>query len=304
MFPDRVIVQPLTELRWFGIGSTEEDGRIYKNAQILVSLRQALQGLERYYLVELARTPSHTDRPLQRVFPYPTSYTDDNERVEFKYMGYLEKAEGLPCVTFLAEVVSVVVDKGQKTTVKVGETIVVKYVSRYGKEAHKFLAGLHYAPKLLYHGPLPDSPTSASHEGDGLCRMDMVVMEYINGDVSFELPDHCRERLKKALFELHAEGYAFGDLRNQNILIDSAGSAKLIDFNWCGEYDTSKDSSLDGVPEDLRQELKGRLKPRRGPFARYPLTISMGRQIDWANGVGPHAFILPGHDWVMLERLS
>ncbi|GJJ16088.1 hypothetical protein Clacol_010367 [Clathrus columnatus] len=253
VWTDRVIVQSLIELRWFGISSTEENKQISKNARILLALRQALQELEQFYLKDLATIPVH------------------------------------------------------ETKVGVGEEIVVKYVARYGKETHEFLASQRHAPELLHYGCLPDLPNFPSGEGNskefGLRdRMSMVVMRYIRAEPPSRLSDNCREQLKEILLNLHSEGYVFGDLRNQNILVDDSGSVKLIDFNWCGEYDTEEESSLNGVPKDVQDKLKERLKPRAGPYTCYPLSISMS-SIKWADGVGPLKPILPGHDWVMLERL-
>ncbi|GJJ16183.1 hypothetical protein Clacol_010463 [Clathrus columnatus] len=301
VWTDRVIVQSLIELRWFGISSTEESKRILRNAQILLALRQAVQELQQFYRQDLATIPVHESGPHPRLYPYPTSYTDNSGRVEFKYLRSLDG--DMSCVTFLVQVISA---EGQ-TKVRVGEEIVVKYVAKYGKEVHEFLASKFHAPELLHYGCLPDSPNFASGEGNSKefgqrDRMSMVVMRYIDAEPSFQLSDHCREQLEEILLKLHLEGYVFGDLRNQNILVDNSGSVKLIDFNWCGEYDTRKESSLNGVPKNVQDKLKGRLKPRAGPYACYPLSISMS--IDWADGVKPLRAILPGHDWSMLKKLK
>ncbi|GJJ12434.1 hypothetical protein Clacol_006676 [Clathrus columnatus] len=261
VWTDKVIVQPLIGLRWFGISSTEEDKQISKNARILLALQQVLQELREFYAY-------------------------------------------VPCVTFLAKVISA---EGQ-TKVGVGEEIVVKYVARYGKQAHEFLAREGHAPELLHYDYLPDSPNLASGERSeedfGLRdRMSMVVMRYIPAKPSSKLSDNCRAQLKEILLKLHSEGYVFGDLRNQNILVDESESVKLIDFDWCGEYDTGDKKSLNGVPEEVREKLKGRLKPRTGPYTCYPLSISMD-SVTWAKVVGPLEAILPGHDWFMLERLK
>ncbi|GJJ09001.1 hypothetical protein Clacol_003222 [Clathrus columnatus] len=301
VWTDRVIVQSLIELRWFGISSTEESKRILRNAQILLALRQAVQELQQFYQQDLATIPVYESGPHPRLYPYPTSYTDNSGRVEFKYLRSLDR--DMSCVTFLVQVISA---EGQ-TKVRVGEEIVVKYVARYGKEVHEFLASKFHAPELLYYGRLPDSPNFASGEGNSKefgqrDRMSMVVMRYIDAEPSFQLSDHCREQLEEILLKLHLEGYVFGDLRNQNILVDNSGSVKLIDFNWCGEYDTRKESSLNGVPKNVQDKLKGRLKPRAGPYACYPLSISTS--IIWAKGVKALRAILPEHDWSMFEKLT
>ncbi|GJJ12752.1 hypothetical protein Clacol_006997 [Clathrus columnatus] len=253
VWTDRVIVQSLIELRWFGISSTEENKQISKNARILLALRQALQELEQFYLKDLATIPVHVDGPHPRFYPYPTSFTDNSGRVEFKYLNCLDKEGYVPCVTFLAEVI---LTEGE-TKVGVGEEIVVKYVARYGKETHEFLASQRHAPELLHYGCLPGLPNFPSGEGNskefGLRdRMSMVVMRYIRAEPPSRLSDNCREQLKEILLNLHSEGR----LR-------------------CGEYDTEEESSLNGVPKDVQDKLKERLKPRAGPYTCYPLSISM-----------------------------
>ena len=50
-------------------------------------------------------------------------------------------------------------------------------------------------------------------------------------------PPDVHAQMEKILHLLHSEGYVFGDLRKPNILFDEQGKAKLIDFNWCGQYD-------------------------------------------------------------------
>ena len=106
-----------------------------------------------------------------RFYPYPTSFTVENQTFHFQYLKPME--DHVACVTYLAELVD---PPGN---------IVVKFVSRYGKEVHEFLANKNYAPHLRYYGPMPDaplvSPPRPQNAPAGLAFgfMQMVVMDYI-----------------------------------------------------------------------------------------------------------------------------
>ena len=64
----------------------------------------------------------------------------------------------------------------------------------------------------------------------------MVVMEYVEAGPN---KPQDRHQIEKALSLLHTHGYVFGDLQEPNVLYDSNGQVKLIDFDWCGRYDTN-----------------------------------------------------------------
>ena len=84
----------------------------------------------------------HSDLPVgSRYFPSITSYPDNNEHVEFEYVGYLEN--GSDCTTLRA-----------RTLMDPSRDIVVKFVDQYGQGAHELLAESDLAPRLLHHGPV------------------------------------------------------------------------------------------------------------------------------------------------------
>lgn len=166
-------------------------------------------------------------------------FAKDGSLTRFRYLASLE-AEDAACVTYLAEI-----PNGTGAT---GDPVkaVVKFVARYGKEVHELLEREGYAPPR-YYGHLPDTklsgifPRPTQHTPSGLYLrsdlMHMVVMDYIN--VQADRAPDAREQVEAVLMMLHSEGYAFGDLQEQNILFGAHGKAKLIDFDWCGRYDVN-----------------------------------------------------------------
>lgn len=281
VFTDKVIVQRLTDARWFGLSSTEEDIRLWENACTLLALRVCLEKLKDYYQNNIANIMPwvpHGAHP--RLYPYPTSYTHDGQEIKFEYVMALE--DYAKCVTFLA-----------RTLGDGSRDIVVKYVTSYGECAHRFLASQDHAPKLLYYGPLPGAPLlspspAAKKAIPGLCldpAIYMVVMEYIDAESLYKLPRKYRAQVDEILAKLHGAGYVFGDLRNQNVLIDpDSDRVKLIDFDWSGAYD---------------QKLEDTIETKK--YAYYPSLLS--QNITWPNGAGRLEPILPEHDLAMARRL-
>lgn len=152
--------------------------------------------------------------------------------------------------------------------------MVVKFTSTYNVHAHRLLADKGLAPKLIYDGT----------EGPRYGGLIMIVMDHVKGGTTLdellhssssrELLDAIINSVTEAIKVLHAENLVFGDLRTPNILVDSDGNVKLVDFDWCGVH---------GVD-------------------RYPFIVGNG--IDWASGVGPLAMMFKAHDIFMLEGLK
>ena len=287
------------------LSSTEEDNRVYFNARVLVALRQCLVKLKAFYLGLEDIPPFVANEPHPRYFPYPTSFKAENGTLtHFRYLASLEEDAG--CVTYLADIpneVGVTVDPVK---------VVIKFVARYGKEVHEFLARKGCAPALQYCGPLPGTKLFNTLSGPaqdavpGLCLrsdlMHMVVMDYIPPQSN--IPQDVRGQIQTILTLLHSEGYVFGDLRKQNILFDADGKVKLIDFNWCGRYDMNiRDENLPGKVQEQIDKNMNRVQVGDGPHAYYPLSMSTLKGM-WAPGMEPLAQIRPRHDWMMLDKLS
>jgi hypothetical protein len=296
VFTDKVIVQRLTDMKWIALSSTEESERAQSLAKVLVALRKCIEKLHEFYFDPQNLPPFVPDKPHPRYFPYPKSFPGPGGTC--KQIQYVKSLEDDPaCVTYLAELPHEL--DMEKKPVKV----VVKFVARYGDEVHKFLANKGYAPALRYYGPLPSHlsgtlPAPAQTAASKFCLekngMHMAVMEYI--------PPHpkplqdIRVKVSHILTLLHSNGYVFGDLREQNILVDARGNVKFIDFDWCGRYDTNiADAEL---PHDIPNQITD------GPYTCYPWAMSKISGM-WVSGIGmrPLAPIRPKHDWAMFEKL-
>ena len=256
-----MIVQRLTDYIWTGVHSTLNDNHYNRVARIMNSLKRGVEELRSYY-IGLDPIPLRSGDIHPRFFPSIHAYRDDQARiVAFKYTRPLENDP--TCVTFCA------------TTLEDSpKAIVVKFVQRYGADAHRCLAEKGFAPRLLYHGPVgvQDGDPTYGH-------LRMVVMEYIEGvtlDKAKELgqvPKTLQAQVTTALRHLHDDGFVFGDLRPPNIMITMNEKIKLIDFDWAGK--------------------KG--------ISQYPLLISP--RLNWPDGVGGLSIMETRHDMEMVTQL-
>ena len=297
VFTDKIIVQRLTSLMWIAESSTEEDAQIYDAARVFVALRKSLEQLTTFYekigQSKIPRVINGQTHP--RFYPYPTSFTVDKQTFHFQYLKPME--DHVACETYLAKLFD-----------RPGN-IVVKFVSRYSKEVHEFLANKNYAPHLRYYGPMPNAPSSPPRPknapaGLAFGFMQMVVMDYIVP--SLDRPTDARQQIRDVLFTLHASGYVFGDLREPNILFDTDHKIKLIDFNWCGRYDPDMEILDSAIPADVRKivdENKSSFpKLPLNEYAHYPSNLSTS--IEWPADVGCLKSIRPQHDWLMWNKIS
>jgi hypothetical protein len=240
-------------------------------------------------------SPLTEHEPHPRFFPYATTFSVDNRTVHFRYLMALEA--DATCVTYLA----VLPDEKPQIT---GQKVVVKFVSGYGEQVHKFLATNRHAPALRYYGPMDPSqlsvePAARARPGLALKGMRMVAMDYV--ETRERAPGSAREQVHSVLFKLHSNGYVFGDLREPNVLFDTKG-VKFIDFNWCGSYDANICDH--GLPVGVQEEINKGKDGFQGepPYAWYPLTLS--EAIAWPDGMAALKPIRPIHDWTMLDRLD
>jgi hypothetical protein len=294
VFTDKFVVQRLTDLMWTAPSSMYEDARVQKIARTLYALKLCVQELRAYYakvkdLPVQDSPPESNAEPLNpsRFFPYTTSFTEvdpasgQEREWKFKYLDAFEDCSA--CVTYLAEIID---------EPRCGEKIVVKFVTRYGEEVHRFLEEGGHAPKLYYLGPLRDGGKNSSgniwpdatipHPGLHLGPLRMAVMEYIHPS---RTPHDSGKQVSDVIKELHENGFVFGDLREPNVLFDTNGKAKFIDFDWAGRYKTDFSTGGDnGIP-----------------FTRYPLALS--RSLNWARPVKELelGFIQPEDDVAMLK---
>ena len=238
---DKYIVQPLTTL-YMGEASTYENTHAHHIAKVFTSLRRARHTLDQHYkrISEQATTPTNPKNPGQLgrrcFFPYPTKFKEyqagagtEPQLTEFEYT---DVPDAHPTnVTFFAQV------KLSK------RKLVVKFVDRYGVEAHELLAKEGMAPQLLYCGTLDgrnDVRNGGSHAqgrmsfGLYVGPLRMVVMDYVEAQKRDDWPANAREQAQEAIKKLHDEGFVFGDLRPPNVLF-LGRRVFLIDFDWAGK---------------------------------------------------------------------
>ncbi|KAK0447483.1 uncharacterized protein EV420DRAFT_1622434 [Desarmillaria tabescens] len=216
VFTSQIIVQRLTDYVWLGNSRVNDDDHILRVARILYSLQGSIEELRKYY-EDLKPQPLEANKPHPRFFPSVTPYRSNNEDIGFTYISPLDLDE--MCVTFLA---TLDVEQGERK-------VVVKFVERYGEEAHRLLAGLGLAPEILYVGPI----------GGSYSKLRMVVMEHVQGRTLVAeyrdgpIPEDVKKAVKEGLDALHNEDLVYGDLRRQNIMI--CKGLKFIDFDWAGK---------------------------------------------------------------------
>ncbi|KAF8637236.1 hypothetical protein AX17_002967 [Amanita inopinata Kibby_2008] len=225
-------------------------------------------------------------QPHPRLYPYLTSFQENEQTIRFKYVRALVNHPS--CVTFQA-----------KTRSVNPEDIVIKFVSEYGKDVHVFLAELGHTPRLRFYGPLPDkwsilADTQEMLTEDVMDRrlLKMVVMDYIE-EGEEPKASVARQQVSDVLDKLHSRGFVLGDLRRDNILFDKTGKARFIDFDWAGPY--RRDDQGNAIPDD------GAGREVDAEYAHYPLALSA--DIKWPEGATDLVPILPEHDRKMLNLM-
>lgn len=210
------------------------------------------------------------------------------------------------CVTYLAKITD---EKGTAHTPL--DKVVVKFVGRYGKDVHKFLADKGWGPQLRYFGNLRETTVSDEIRGAMERTMSdlhlesnaiyMVVMDYIKA--RGDRPKDAGAQIEEVLKQLHAKGYVYGDLREPNILFDADGKVKFIDFDWSGQYDMRSGDEKPSDGEQKETEETNSYEGREGRYACYPLAMSRIETM-WAAGMEPLQAIRPEHDREMLRKLD
>ncbi|KAF9231060.1 hypothetical protein BU15DRAFT_56606, partial [Melanogaster broomeanus] len=262
------IVQRLTDFIWIPIHSAHDDHQYLRIGRVLYTLKESISRLEEWYktTIETVKPYLHSPHPPShpRFFPSPDAYLRGDVRVKFQYSKPLQPHTS--CVTYLAR------------TVEANNSIniVVKFVTKYGADAHREMAAAGFAPNLLYCGPIEVDGDTPSY-GD----LQMVVMEYVDGLMLHsakklkQIPAGFQSTLGQMIECLHHKGFVFGDLRDPNVMITQEGNkVQLIDFDWAGK--------------------EGEV--------RYPVSIS--NSVTWAKGVGALELIRKEHDIAMLDLIG
>ena len=81
----------------------------------------------------------------------------------------------------------------------------------------------------------------------------------------------------------------------------------MVDYNWAGRHKVDEEPLRECVPLDVQDKIEAYISnctassTSNTTYARYP--VFMSDAIDWPAGVGPRDYILPWHDWDMLDKL-
>ncbi len=213
-------MQRLSAYEWHACSRVGDDARVLVLARQLFALRNGIAELQVYYK-GLQRAATKLN--MNRYFPSFTSYVDENnETLEFRYVKPLEM--DILCIVFLAQ------------RVLDDQEFIVKLVSRYGEEVHRYMAKGGFAPQLLGYQSL----------GAGYGDWALVAMDRVNGETVFNrygngpLPPQVRDAVQHALDYLRLGNYIMPDLRRPNVMLVDDGEEKeavrFIDFDWaCAE---------------------------------------------------------------------
>ncbi|KAG0707668.1 hypothetical protein DFH29DRAFT_994698 [Suillus ampliporus] len=224
--------------------STLDDDQFLQIGRVLYALRESIAKFKGWYdnVFEREEPPYNMSHPVphSRFFPTPDTYIRDCD-------SYINSP---PALTYLAETVEA------KPI-----NVLVKFVTRYGEDAHKAMAEAGFAPKILYYGPINIALHMPSYG-----RVRMVVMEYVDGKTAFSASNLPFNFHQEFIEYCHGQGFVFGDLRMPNVMVTKNGKMQLIDFDCAG---------------------------REGEVT-YPISISS--DIDWPEGVRALKPILKRHN--------
>jgi len=227
----------------------------------LYALARSLRRLDAFYKsLKIQSQPPIPEKLEPRYFPPINAYRGpDDTIINFTFIIPLEMDP--VCTTFLA-----------KTDGPTSESIVVKFVHGYNKEAHELLAAMGMAPKLRYCNKVGvrDGDPSYGH-------LRMIVMDFVDGETvekAKTLPPTFGQQIRDILILLHQNDYVFGDLRGPNVMITKNNEVMFIDFDMVGKHREST----------------------------YP--IMMSPSIQWPDGVADGlGVMMKEHDLEMLKRL-
>ena len=187
------------------------------------ALRRAMHSLDTYYQ-EYSTNPT---LPLRNpTHPYPTSFVSRDGSVQhFTYVYHMTGRN-----LFFGNMDNT--------------AICIKFVPRYCKEGHEFLAAKGFAPKLHAFERLPG--------GLYMVVMDDVGDEYVSlfnlirddrsllSEENLSSRNLLSEKVGQCLRQFHQAGFVHGDIRDTNIMVkktlnQDGLSFLVVDFDSCGE---------------------------------------------------------------------
>ncbi|KAF8623018.1 hypothetical protein AX15_006563 [Amanita polypyramis BW_CC] len=251
VFTDRPNVQILSSIVPLAFHPTDTKNQL-KLARHVGAMKNAIGRLRTYYeevpKLRQALEP-HRRRP---DFPYPSTFESlqDQQVYKFRYLWMVEAK-----LVFEAILES-------------GESICIKFVRRYCKEAHEKCAEAGFSPRLRGFKRLP---------GDWI----MVVMDYLDPDhydVFKQSEQHLESLYKgmeKQLSRLHQAGFVHGDVRDVNMMLNREDGSKfmLLDFDWAGKIGE----------------------------VRYPAYVNKAKELGRPEEVSDGGLVKAEHDMAMLK---
>jgi hypothetical protein len=225
-----VRAEPLTPL--FDLSVHWRRGAAHTIASALDALVAAINNIEAHYkaidAAGKAKSASMKDGPrLQKArgFPFMSSY--DEGRTTFTYKERLDDDK----LIFFATLDQHEVDEVDE--------FLVKFSRRYSEAAHSYMASRNSAPKLR-------RCVRISKEWTAII-MDRSTYEVLFGmPLSSENKEKVRSKVRRVVQLLHEGGFAHGDIRDTNILIDRGSlesedvGIHLVDFDWAGRIGEAK----------------------------------------------------------------
>lgn len=195
--------------------------------KILLALKRAVKALKEYY--NHLHSDGNIDLSLK--FPYIISFEllDNEHEVQFKYKEKLDEGKYVYVVETIEKE-----RKGKEKQKEIPELLIVKFVTRYELDLHKFCAKKEIAPMIYGYKEIN-------------CDWKMVIMDYLSDfrplTIPPSKPDAIKKKILKAVSYIHNEGLVHGDLREYNILYkekeqkdgNSNIIVKIVDFDWGGK---------------------------------------------------------------------
>lgn len=210
------MAQPLSTPFVFHFHSSDSQN-LQTATRHIAAFYKAAKSLEQYYSELEPHCPPNA--VTNQLFPYPTSYNSLSTTTTIKFQ-YNSPVVNGKLIFFATEESS-------------KDTICVKFVQSYSKEAHECFFSLGHAPTLRGYQKLA---------GGGWI---MVVFDALIGFETLHehtkkqpLPDTVFGDITRTLERFHSLGFVHGDIRDVNIMVSKSEEPMkfmFVDFDWSGK---------------------------------------------------------------------
>eukprot|EP01054_Gregarina_sp_Poly1_P010045 Gregarina_sp_Poly_1__10044@NODE_674_length_6834_cov_113_052608_g508_i0_p1_GENE_NODE_674_length_6834_cov_113_052608_g508_i0NODE_674_length_6834_cov_113_052608_g508_i0_p1_ORF_typecomplete_len698_score81_65WaaY/PF06176_11/1_5e08Kdo/PF06293_14/9e05RIO1/PF01163_22/9_3e05Pkinase_fungal/PF17667_1/8_7e02Pkinase_fungal/PF17667_1/0_00071Pkinase/PF00069_25/0_00083APH/PF01636_23/0_0017Pkinase_Tyr/PF07714_17/0_1Kinaselike/PF14531_6/0_2_NODE_674_length_6834_cov_113_052608_g508_i01632094 len=202
-----------------------------------------------------------------------------------------------------------------------GRELVVKFCSRYGETAHRFLARRGWAPRVHCVQEIPGRLRMVVMDRSPGYPLSLLVYNFMEAHPTVDLETvqdafapYLRQ-LRECIIRLHKKGLVHGDVRSPNVIIDDS-AAKLIQLRarsapWppsdllSPRTDSTRDSSGSSSLEESGFGVKMHLIDFdwAGDIgtAKYPTLLN--RRTNFPDDAQRAGYIRPSHDLQMLANI-